>query len=138
MIALAGAIGGREASDILLEAEDVAEGVGEPGDFCAAGGGPDGEGVGVVHSGIAVELDSGGGELTCGGFDVLNPPAEDGELLGLEVAGEGGAEGSAIEIEDEGEGGLVVDEGEAELIAVEGQGFVFVGDGDEGYVRDAG
>jgi len=94
--------------------------------------------VGVVHAGVAVELDSGGDEGLGCGFDVGDAPAEDGELLRLEFSGEGGTEGGAVEIEDEGEGGLVFDQGEAELVAVEGKGFVFVGDGDEGYVRDGG
>ena len=168
-------------SDVLLEAENVAEGVGEPGDFGATGGGPDAERVGVVHAGVTVEDDSGVGEIFDYGFDVIDAPAEDGEGLGLEVAGEGGAEdgsedgaagdfqGSGIvvagaadalsagawfalqifaqvalgiagdtEMEDESEGGLVLDEGEAELVAVEGEGFVFVADRYKGDVRCGG
>src|ERR1700728_612513 len=86
---------GWTTSDVLLEAEDIAEGVGEPGDFGAAGGGPDAEGVGVVHAGVTVEDNSGGGEFGDLGIDVVDAPAEDGELLGLEISSEGGAENGA-------------------------------------------
>ena len=94
---------------------------------------------------------AGDGEFADYGFDVFDPPAEDGELLRLEVAGEGGAEDGSVagdfrnsgivvtgaadalsagawfalqifshvslgiamdaEMEDEGEGRLVIDEG---------------------------
>src|SRR5580698_732462 len=102
--------------DVLLQAEDVAEGVGEPGHLGASGSGPDAEGVLVVHAGVTVEGDSGGGEFGDDGCDVFDAPAENGEALGLEVAGEGGAEHGAVEVEDEREGRLVVHEGEAELV----------------------
>ena len=55
----------------MLEAEGVAEGVGEPGDLSASWCCPDGERVVVIHAGEAGEGNSGGGEFADGGLDVF-------------------------------------------------------------------
>lgn len=88
----------------LGEAEDVAVGVVEPGDAGAAGGGPDGEGMSVVHAWIAEELDTGMSERGDGGLDVRDLPAEHGEGLGCEGLDAGDAEGDAGRLKDKREG----------------------------------
>jgi hypothetical protein len=119
---------------ILLEAEDVAEGIGEPGDLSSAGSRPDGKWMGVVHAGVAVELNAGLDEALSRRCYVRDLPAEDGKLLRLEITGEGGAENCSVQIEDESERRLVGEQGQTKLIAVECEGFVFVGNGNKGDV----
>src|SRR5215467_11953856 len=113
--------------------ENVAVGIPEPGDAGAGRGAPDPERV-LVHAREAIERDAATGELAHGRHEVIDPPAEDGERLRLELVHSRHAEHDAGQVEHESEA-LVRHEGEPERVLVERTGSSGVGGGDE---RDGG
>jgi len=120
----------RETSgDMLADAEDVAVGVFEPGDFAAVGGGPDAEflvlGKGIFFRGDAAVAKPGGG-----GFDVLDLPSEDGALERSEIRDLGDANHVVADAHDQRKF-IETYKLESKLAFVEGAGFVVVGCGYE-------
>jgi hypothetical protein len=80
----ASAWGADWSRDVLADAEDVAVGVFEPGDFAAVGGGPDAEGL-VLGEGVLFGGNAAVAEPSGDGLDVFDLPSEDGALQRVKI-----------------------------------------------------